>query len=87
MQPTNQPTVNQSITQLNLPKSLSNVINYFLCGMQNSRTAVVTWLTSEHIDRELPRICEFITVVIILICIQEHLQVQYEVNLIHNASN
>ena len=58
----NQSTVNQSIIQLNLPKSLSNVINYFLCGMQRSRTADVTCLTSEHIDRELPLICEFIVV-------------------------
>ena len=72
MEYTIQPTVNQSIIQLNLPKSLSNVINYFLCGMQRSRAADVTCLTSGHIDRELPMVCEFMIVVITLICIQDH---------------
>jgi hypothetical protein len=67
-----QPTVNQSIIQLNLPKSLSNVINYFLCGMQRSRAADVTCLPSEYIDRQLPMICEFMIVVIKLICLQEN---------------
>ena len=57
---------------MNLPKSLSNVINYFLCGMQRSRAVDVTCLTSEHINRELPMICEFMIVVITLICIQDH---------------
>ena len=40
--------------------------------MQNSRTADITCLTSEHIDIESPLICEFIIVVITLICVQEH---------------
>ena len=57
---------------MNLPKGLSNVINYFLCGMQRSRAADVTCLPSEHIDRHLPMICEFMIVVIKLICLQEN---------------
>ena len=40
--------------------------------MQRSRAADVTCLASEHIDRELPMICEFMIVVIKLICLQEH---------------
>jgi hypothetical protein len=40
--------------------------------MQNLGTADVTCLTSERIDIELPLICQFIIVVITLICIQEH---------------